>query len=139
MSAESRNVAILKQAYDSWLASKGKSVNEWIDLCDANIAFGSLANGTAAKANYLTGYSTRDALTEYFAGIERDWEMLAYNAQDYIAQGDRVVVLLQCEWRHRRTGKVVTTPKADIWRLNDGKAVEYYEFYDTAQVHAAVA
>lgn len=138
MSAESRNVAILKHAYDSWGASKGRSVDDWIDLCDANIAFGSLAGGTAAPASYLTHYSNRDALKEYFAGIERDWDMLAWDPHDYIAQGDRVVVLLRCEWRHKQTGKVVATPKADIWRLSDGKAVEFYEFYDTAQVHAAV-
>ena len=44
-----------------------------------------------------------------------------------------------CAWRFRKTGKVVWTQKADSWRLNGGKAVEFYEFYDTAQVLAAVA
>jgi ketosteroid isomerase-like protein len=34
---------------------------------------------------------------------------------------------------------VVSTPKADVWRMKDGKAVEFYEYYDTAQVHAAAA
>lgn len=76
MSAESRNVAILKHAYDSWGASKGRSVSDWMAICDANIAFGSLAGGAAAPANYLTDYSNRDALKEYFDGIERDWDML---------------------------------------------------------------
>ena len=51
---------------------------------------------------------------------------------------DRVVVLCHCTWRFKKTGKVVSTPKADSWRLADGKAVEYFEYYDTAQVHAAV-
>ena len=48
-------------------------------------------------------------------------------------------MLSQCTWRYKRTGKVVSTHKADSWRLADGKAVEYFEYYDTAQVHAAVA
>ena len=56
-----------------------------------------------------------------------------------LSPGDRVVVLSRCTWRYKRTGKVVSTPKADSWRLADGKAVEYFEYYDTAQVHAAVA
>jgi uncharacterized protein len=33
----------------------------------------------------------------------------------------------------------VQTPKADSWRFANGKAVEFYEYFDTAQVHAAVA
>jgi ketosteroid isomerase-like protein len=31
----------------------------------------------------------------------------------------------------------VTTPKVDVWRFRDGKAVEFSEFYDTAQAYAA--
>jgi ketosteroid isomerase-like protein len=34
---------------------------------------------------------------------------------------------------------VVSTPKADSWRFADGKAVEFCEFYDTAQLRDAVA
>jgi ketosteroid isomerase-like protein len=34
---------------------------------------------------------------------------------------------------------VVSTPKADSWRFADGKAVEFYEFFDTAQVMMAMA
>jgi len=65
--------------------------------------------------------------------------MLDWHVDQFIAQGDRVVVLSRCTWRYKRTGKTVSTPKADSWRLADGKAVEYFEYYDTAQVHAAVA
>ena len=50
-----------------------------------------------------------------------------------------MVVLVHCKWKYKKTGKVVSTPKADVWRFANGKAVEFYEYYDTAQVHAAVA
>ena len=65
--------------------------------------------------------------------------MLELATEHFIAQGDRVVMLGRCAWRYKKTGKVVWTPKADFWRFADGKAVEYFEYYDTAQVHAAVA
>jgi ketosteroid isomerase-like protein len=55
------------------------------------------------------------------------------------AQGDRVVVLSQCTWRYKRTGKVCLDAQGRRMALADGKAVEYFEYYDTAQVHAAVA
>jgi uncharacterized protein len=50
-----------------------------------------------------------------------------------------VVMIGHCAWRNKATGKVVSTPKADSWRFANGKAVEFYEYFDTAQVHAAVA
>ena len=65
--------------------------------------------------------------------------MMEYEAEHFVAQGDRVVMLGRCAWSYRKTGKVVWTQKADSWRFENGKAVEFFEFYDTAQVLAAVA
>jgi ketosteroid isomerase-like protein len=138
MSDEARNVALLKQAYKSWNDSKGGSVDEWMKICADNITFGSLAQGPSG-ANYLTAYNSRDALKEYFGGLSRDWQMVEYVAEDFVAQGDRVVMLGRCTWRYKKTGKVVETRKAASWRFAGGKAVEYYEFYDTAGVLAAMA
>jgi ketosteroid isomerase-like protein len=133
------NVEILKAAYQRWSDTKGGSVDDWLKICADNIAFGSLAQGAAPAVQYMTSYSSRDALKDYFGGLARDWEMLDWKVDQFIAQGDRVVALSRCTWRFKKTGKVVSTPKADVWRLANGKAVEYFEYYDTAQVHAAVA
>jgi len=37
---------------------------------------------------------------------------------------------------NRKTGKVGINAEADAWRFEGGKAVEFYEYFDTAQVHA---
>jgi uncharacterized protein len=138
MSDEERNVAILKQAYKSWGETLGASVDAWMKICSEKIEFGSLAQAPAG-AQYFTEYGSRDALKEYFAGLERDWQMIEYVAEHFVAQGDRVVMLGRCGWRYKKTGKVVWTKKADSWRFADGKAIEYFEYYDTAQVLAAMA
>ncbi len=65
--------------------------------------------------------------------------MIEYVAEHFVAQDDRVVMLGRCSWRFRRTGKVVATPKVDSWRFAGGKAVEFYEYYDTAQLLAAMS
>jgi len=139
MSDEARNVEILKAAYERWSRSRGASADEWLKICADNIAFGSLAHGAPQGAKYLTSYRSRDALREYFAGLAQDWEMLEYVPEHFVAQGDRVVMLGRCAWRYKKTGKVVATPKCDSWRFDGGKAVEFFEYYDTAQVHAATA
>ena len=138
MSEEVRNVELLRKAYACWSETRGESCNQWLDICADRIAFGSLANGPAGSP-YLTAYQSRDELQGYFTGLQRDWEMMEYEVDHFVAQGDRVVMLGRCAWKFRKTGKVVWTQKADSWRFDNGKAVEFYEFYDTAQVLAAVA
>ena len=137
MSQEAANVAILKQCYQSWSSSRGANAAEWMAVCDENIKFGSIAEGPA-KVEYLTAYSRREALGAYFDGLKRDWEMIEYVAENFVAQGDRVVMLGRCSWRFKKTGKVVSTPKADSWRFADGKAVEFFEYFDTAKLRDAV-
>jgi uncharacterized protein len=136
MSDEAQNVAILKQAYAGWIGSKGTSAEQWTAIFADSFKFGSIAQG-AHGAAYLTAYQNRSDLASYFAGITRDWDMIEFTTDHFIAQDDRVVMIGRCSWRFKRTGKVVSTPKADSWRFADGKAVEFYEFYDTAQLAAA--
>ena len=139
MADEARNVEILKQAYQRWHDTRGGSADHWMSICADNIAFGSIAQGAVQGAHYLTAYRSRDALKDYFGGLTRDWEMIEYVAEHFVAQGERVVMLGRCGWRNKKSGKVVSTPKADSWRFAGGKAVEFYEYFDTAQVHAAAA
>jgi ketosteroid isomerase-like protein len=139
MSQEARNIALLKHAYSRWSETLGGSAEEWLAICAETIQFGSLAQGCPQAANYLTEYRSRDALKHYFAGLARDWQMIEFAAEHFVAQGDRVVMLGRCAWRFKKTGKVVWTHKADSWRFEDGKAVEFFEYYDTAQLVAAVS
>ena len=138
MSDETRNVAILTEAYRQWSQSKGASADHWISICDQDIRFGSIAEPLKSVA-YMGSYKSRDELGQYFAGITRDWEMLEYRVDHFVAQGDRVVMLGHCSWRAKQSGTVVSTPKVDSWRFANGKAVEFYEYFDTAQVMLAMA
>jgi uncharacterized protein len=139
MSDEANNVAVLTEAYRRWHDSRGGSVDHWMSICSENIQFGSLIRGAETRVAYMTGYNARAELGRYFEGLARDWEMIEYKVEQFVAQGDRVVMIGQCSWRHKSSGKVVNTPKVDTWRFANGKAVEYYEYFDTAQVYAAVA
>jgi hypothetical protein len=96
----------------------------------------SLAAG-AQGVEFTRCCSSKDQVKNYFLELAKSWEMVSYTADEFIAQGDRVVMLGSCEWRHRDTGKLLRSPKADVHRLRDGKVVEFMEFYDTAGAIAA--
>ena len=136
MGNEAGNVAILKDAYQRWHDSRGGSVDHWMSICTDDINFGSLAQA-APEMRFATSYSNRDALRGYFNGLTSEWEMVHYTVNEYVAQGDTVFMRGSTAWKNKKTGRTVDTPKADFWRFKDGKAVEFYEYYDTARVFAA--
>jgi ketosteroid isomerase-like protein len=136
MGNEARNTELLKSAYASWGDTKGKSVDRWMNILADDIKFGSLAQGAPAMA-FATASNTREQVRGYFDGLLREWEMIRYTVDEFVAQGDAVFMRGSCAWRHKRTGKAVDTPKVDFWRFRDGKAVEFYEYFDTARAMAA--
>jgi ketosteroid isomerase-like protein len=74
------------------------------------------------------------AAAAYLAGLVADWELVHFTPHEFIAAGDRVVVLSAVAFRHRGTGKVAESPKADVFRVRGGRVVE---FFDTARALAA--
>ena len=137
MSEEARNVAILKEAYRLWHETKGKSVDHWLSICADQLNFGSLAQ-TEKSVPYMKLYESKETLGEYFRGLARDWDMIEYSTEHFIAQGDRVVMLGRCSWRAKRSGVVVWTPICGSFHLLDGKIIEYFEYFDTAQLRDAM-
>jgi ketosteroid isomerase-like protein len=138
MGEEARNVELLSTAYRLWNDSKGGSVDHWIALADEDIQFGSMAGGAAPLA-FTRPINNREAMRGYFQGLLGEWQMLHYTVDRLVAQDDAVFVRCSTAWKNRKTGKSFDTPKADFWRFRDGKIVEFYEYYDTAQIMAAAA
>jgi ketosteroid isomerase-like protein len=137
MSEEARNTAILREAYRLWHETKGKSVDHWLSICADEVEFGSI--GQSVKATpYMTIYEGKNNLAEYFTGLAHDWEMIEFRIEHYVAQGDRIVCLGRCSWKAKRTGKIVWTPIANSFRMTNGKIIEYYEYFDTAQMRDAL-
>lgn len=130
------NVDKLKPAYQAWNDSRGQGPAVWLDLFADDVEMRSLADG----ASGMEFTSVRKGLAEareFFAGVTKDWEMIYFSADDFITEGDRVVMIGRCSWRHRGTGKAVESPILHVWRFRDGKAVEFFECFDTARALAA--
>ncbi len=138
MSQEDTQVSLLKEAYQKWHATRAGSVDHWLALMTDDIRFRSLAGG-AAKMEFTRTSTCKDEVKEYFFQLTAQWEMIDYTIDEYIVQGDRVVALGKCTFKHKQTGKVLDTPKADFHKFRDGKICEFFEFYDTAQALTAAS
>ena len=135
MSAETDNVAVLKDAYQGWHDTKASSVDHWLSLMTDDVKFRSLAAGAQTMEFTRTSRSKQE-VKNYFAGLSADWQMIYYRIDEYIAQADRVVALASCSFKHKKTGKILDTPKVDFHKFRGGKICEFFEFYDTAQAIA---
>ena len=130
------NVASLRLAYQQWNDTRGRSVQAWFDLFAEDITIRSLG-GNAAAFEFAQSRNGKADAERYFAALGAAWEMVYFLPEDFIAEADRVVVVSRVAFTFRQTGKVVESPKADIYRFRDGKVVEFMEFFDTAAALAA--
>ena len=137
MATRNENVTRLQEAYRQWHESKGGSVQTWLDLVADDIRLRSLADGRPGVA-FTREVRSREEFVRYFTGLLGDWEMLHYTTDDFVVDGDRVVMRGSTAWRHRKTGRVVETRKVDFVTFRNGKIVEFDEFYDTAAMVAAL-
>jgi ketosteroid isomerase-like protein len=136
MDKHHENVGKLRRAYQLWHDTRGGSVKHWLDLMAEDVTIRSLTAGAPGMAFTKANRGKAEA-AQYFAGLAADWELIHFTLTEVIAEGDRVVVLSTCAFRHRRTGKVAESPKADVFRFRDGQIVEFFEFFDTALALAA--
>jgi ketosteroid isomerase-like protein len=134
--SEQENVEILRRAYALWNDSKANSVGHWLDLIADDVQWRSLADG-ATGMEFTGACNGKADVQRYFADLAGQWAMNHYTVYEFIAQGDRVVMIGSCGWRNKKTGAAVDTPKVDIIRMRDGRIVDFFELYDTGKTLAA--
>lgn len=141
MSAESNpHVIALREAYRRWRETRGGSAVEILALFDDRIEMRSVLDPRLPTE--LAGRHVEKAqAADYFAALARDWEMLDYVVDQFIADGEfgeDVVMIGRCAWRHRETGAEVDTPKIDIWHFEFGRATRFTEMFDSLAFATAV-
>lgn len=141
MSAEKNpHVVALRGAYKRWRDTRGGSADEILALFDVRVEMRSVLNSDVPSE--LAGvHRSKPEAAEYFAALARDWEMLDYVVDQFIADGefgDDVVMIGRCAWRHRATGAVVDSPKVDIWHFDFGKVTRFTELFDSLAFARAV-
>ena len=129
------NVAILRPLYEKW-ADKTLEPSDWIDALADDVEWRSIGEESSGL-EFSAASRSKDEVLQYFERLAKDWEMLSYDADEFVAEGDRVVMIGRCSWRSKETGKVVETPKVDVFRMRDGKITHFFEFFDTAKAVAA--
>ncbi len=80
---------------------------------------------------------TRDEVADFFKVLADNLEVLAFEPQEYVAQGDKVVALGVFRARVKSTGRPFEYRWAMEWTFRDDKVVQYRAYDDTAAIVAA--
>jgi ketosteroid isomerase-like protein len=133
---EQDNIALLRGAYRCWIDSNGNDIGCWTRLMADRVFFGSLGAGEAG-IEYTRHRSDKAGVARYLEDMRATLDIVSMNMGEFIAEGSRVVALGIVEYRNRATGKTFTTPKADVWRIENDRIVEFFGFYDTHKMIAS--
>jgi ketosteroid isomerase-like protein len=126
-----QHLSFLKDYYKKWGETKGGNFDDVLHNLADDVVWRSIANGLQGL-NFAKEPLTKPGVRGYFENLFRDWELVFFDVERIIGQGNTVVVLAECSFRHRRTGKSFMSPKADVWDFRRGKIVGFCEFFDTA-------
>jgi hypothetical protein len=87
----------------------------------------------AAGHPYGGRYVGQEAIVAgIFMRLGAEWQDFAATIDEYVAQGDKVVVLGTYSGTCKATGKSVEVPFAHVWTVRDGKVVSLHQHTDTA-------
>ena len=73
----------------------------------------------------------REQVGQFFSALDQNQEAKEFEPQEFVAQGDKVVVLGHYVWRIKANGREYGSDWAHVFTLRDGKVVKFQEYYDT--------
>jgi ketosteroid isomerase-like protein len=130
----------LRKHYKRWNDTKGNDAAKdyVLSLVAPKVSWGSLANGKGSL-DFTEERLSRKQVKAYLDGLTAAWTMNFYKVTKFVAAGPFVLALGEVSFTNKKTNKTAKMPKADLWRFSRGKAVEFFEYYNTAIAQAAAS
>jgi ketosteroid isomerase-like protein len=122
----SENLKIAQQGYEKFGSG---DIEGLLALLSSDIKWTVPEIENAAFSGSRTGVP---AVGKFFQQLVDDEDIQGFEPREFIAQGDRVVVLGHSDVVVRATGKRYETDWVHIFRMVDGKIAEFTEFFDNA-------
>jgi ketosteroid isomerase-like protein len=82
-------------------------------------------------------YTGRDGVARFFATLGETVAVEDFAPEEFVAEGDRVVVLGRMRARVKETGRAYDSDWAMVWTFRDGKVARFRVYEDTAAEAAA--
>ena len=128
---EQANTRLVQQAYQSVQAGDFPS---FLNALGEDVQWQLPDMGNVPFAGTWRG---REEVGRFFSIVAQAQDVIEFEPEDFIAQGDKVVVLGRFSSRVKSTGRVSASDWAHVWTVKDGKVTHFREYVDTAAVSRA--
>jgi ketosteroid isomerase-like protein len=128
---EQANIETVRAMYAAFGRGDVAAVLERLDETIVWITPGSQAVPMAGRRQGI------EEVTQFFVELAAALTFTAFQAREFLAQGNRVIALVHYEGRNNQTGRTFSAESAMLWTLGNGKAVRFQEYTDTEALAAA--
>jgi ketosteroid isomerase-like protein len=125
--SEQANVRLLTNAYTSF---KNGDIESVLKLLTDDVEW--ITPGLPELMQTAGNRRGQKEVAEFFATLNKQEEVEFFEPHEYIAQGDKVIALIEYRGRVRATGKPVAADLVHVFTFANGKVQKFQEFYDTA-------
>lgn len=122
---------LVMQAYQFY---KDKNINGILSLNHEDIEWISPESDYIPFAGSFHG---KEQVAQFFSKIEQTQDAIKFEPQNFIAEGDKVVVTGVSTWRVKATGLTYDNPWVHVFTLRDGKIARFEQYNHTAAAEAA--
>ena len=128
--SEQDNLEVVRRGYDAF--GHG-DIETLLSLFDEQIEWVTPGPSDLPTAGRRTG---RQQVAEFFGTLTEMIEIQRFEPQQFLAQGDQVVVTGTDTSRVKATGKVIDADWAHVFTLRNGKVTQFKEYLDTCELVA---
>ena len=126
-----RNKEAVQEAYRLFQSGDIGSV---IARCHDDAEWTSPESDLVPSAGTFHGKS---GIAEFFSRLDASVQAIHFEPKEFIAEGDKVVVLGQATWQIKPTGRTFGSPWIHLFTMRDGKVARFEAFTDTAAAERA--
>ncbi|HEY7336475.1 MAG TPA: nuclear transport factor 2 family protein [Bryobacteraceae bacterium] len=128
-----QNIEIAKKGYADFQKGDIPSI---IAVLDENIEWTTPGDESVDAAGTRRG---KAGVQEFFQRVNEIWEFERFEPREYVAQGDTVVAIGHYAVKSRKTGRRTSADWVMVWKIRNGKLVNFKEYTDTLALYRAAA
>ena len=132
--ADTTNTKTVQQVYENFGAmssasSRAQVMNSLLELYSEDIVWEIPEMEDVSFGGKRRG---RESVREFFSSVADELDVLSFEPQEFITDGDTVVALGHYSWRVKATGSKFSSDFAHVCTLRNGQIVRFREYMDTA-------
>jgi len=135
--SEARNVQTIQDFFAAFGRGDLAAIDRYFEPDVEYVVIGAAVPGTARAIPWAGLHRGREAVKSFFSMLTGSIEVVSFEAQEFIAQGDAVAVFGHFRYRAISTGKLMDTDWAIRIEMRDGHIARYHFYEDTFAIAAA--